>query len=412
MDWEWPGFFAVAIGGAVGVRLLSGWMGLPPHAVRLLWFAFLARIVGSLARHQVLESAYFGVGDASGYYRRGVAYAELLWALDLSFLNDPWFGNRLWGTQFMRYLSAVAVAITGPTMRGEFLLFALASMVGLWLMVAALRRDSDVEAWRYAPWVSLLPSLCFWPCSVGKESVMLLALGLVTYGYAGRQDRVSPLPLCAGALLAFMIRPYAAGLIALACLGAELFQRSWTPRKLLVCAILSPVVLFVVFEAAGEHSVDLFEAEDVEQFVGASAYMTSRGGSQIEAVGGLLAGPLGLVNVLFRPFLWEAGSALALLCALELTLLWFLVWTRRALVVEALRTWRGRRALRFGLLLGLLFALAYGLTFFNLGIIARQRTLVWPFLLMLLAVNTTSVRRPVEPSPVAYPTEDQLVSRR
>ena len=389
MDWEWPGFFAVAIGGAVGVRLLVGWLQLPPHATRILWLAFLARVIGSLARHQVLESAYMGVGDASGYYKRGAAYAEMIWALDFSFFADPWFGGTLWGTQFMRYLSAFAVAITGPTMRGEFLLFALASMLGLWLIVAAVRRDSEEDAWRYAPWVSLLPSLCFWPCSVGKEAVMLLALGLATYGYAGRRDRVSLLPLCAGGALAFAIRPYAAGLIALACLGAELVQSTWTPRKLLMSVILAPLALFVVIEAASEHSLDLFEAEDVEQFVGATATMTSRGGSQIEAVDGVLAGPMGLVNVLFRPFLWEASGALALLCALELTVLWSLVWMRRGLVVAALRSWRINRALRFGLLVGLLFALAYGLTFFNLGIIARQRSLVWPFLLMLVGVSAS-----------------------
>lgn len=386
MDWEWPGFFLVAIGGAAAVRVFSRWVALPPHLVRILWYAFLARVVGSLARHQVLESAYSGVGDASGYYRRGVSYAELIWAFDFSFFADPWLGGRLWGTQFMRYLSGFAVAATGPTKRGEFLLFALASLAGLWLIVIALRRDSEESAWRYAPWVSLLPSLCFWPCSVGKEAVMLLALGLAAYGYSGRNNRVSPLPLAAGVLLAFAVRPYAAGLICLACLGAELLQSDWTSRRIMLALVLGPLSLFVLMLAAEEHSLDLFELDDLESFVGSTTAMTSTGGSQIEATGGLLALPLGLVNILFRPFLWESGSLLAMLCALELTVLWLLVWLGRATVISSLRGWRANRTLRFGLLVGLLFATAYGLTFFNLGIIARQRSLVWPFLLLLVAV--------------------------
>jgi hypothetical protein len=116
-----------------------------------------------------------------------------------------------------------------------------------------------------------------------------------------------------------------------------------------------------------------------------------------------LAGiPLALVNIMLRPFLFEAHNFMALLTALEITAFWMIVWVRRKTFVYAIRNWRHDRLLRVAIPFVLFYSIALGMAVNNMGLIARQRIFIFPFLFLLIEA-VPRVQRAVSRAPVSAP---------
>jgi hypothetical protein len=114
---------------------------------------------------------------------------------------------------------------------------------------------------------------------------------------------------------------------------------------------------------------------------------TTQGGSATETFtpNSPLEFPLAFVSVMFRPTLLEVRNGTTFIAALETTVLAVVVlfsWSR----LKTLPRWLARRPyLVFCLLYVAMFAFAWS-SIGNLGILARQRSLAWPFLLIVLAL--------------------------
>ncbi len=367
------------------------------YAGRIFPWAVLARIVGSVARYEVLERFYNGVGDAKRYFGHGMLHAAEIRAGDFSFLVPP--DNRhWWGTRFLENLSGFVIALVGDNIRSGFLVFALFSLGGATLAVLAFRNAGHDES-RYAPWVLLWPSLCFWPSSMGKDAVMMLGIGMCVYGYVGLNKRMKPLSLIFGIVVLTCIRPHIATIVAMALVGAEFLRTSraqggwWRSLGLVGIGVAAAVV------GLSQFGLDISDVEGIQETFEAGAARTSKGGSAIETTAGLAAIPLALVNSLLRPFPWEAHHVFALFASLEVWAFWLYVLARRRMLSAALRDWRGDRLLRFALPVGLLLAFFYGLAMSNLGIIARQRVVILPFLFILVAIRQATPAKAKAPQP-------------
>lgn len=386
---------------------------------RLVVAAFALRIVGSFFRYEILMEFYNGIGDATGYYGGGRVFAQQLWNLDFSVLSwDQWFGfHGWWGTEFLRNLSGLVVTFIGPSMRAEFLAFSLISFAGLYMMVVAFSRYALQPAVnRFAAFVFLWPSLWFWPSSVGKEAITVLAMGMVTLGLVDRK-RLGWGLFLGGIALSFAIRPHVAAALALAA-GAAYWLGTWervTGRRILEGALVLVLgaVMFVQMSAQfGFESADL---EGLQEFVEYRARTTIQGGSAIESVPARGAAlPMAFVNIWMRPFPWEAHNATAAVSALEIVLLWVLLFRHRKLILRSVRGWRRHPLLRFAFPLLLGYTLMIGITFGNLGIIARQRAPVFPYLFMFAAAAYTAPapRRRRVPSHRRAVVRDRPATRR
>lgn len=377
---------ALAVTAAVAGRGGRAWI-----APKLLVLGMALRVVGSMARYEVLFQYYGGLGDAVRYYQQGLELARMVWSFQLSpFSLDYWVASgQWWGTLFLVRISGLAVTALGPTLRGEFLAFAAVSFVGLYYIAKALRNSQpDPRSHhRFAAWLWLWPSIWFWPSSVGKEAILTLAVGLATYGYVGRGRGLAWVHLVAGLALAFCIRPHVAAVLAVAALAAH-WLGSWdrvTIRRLaevVLVLILAFVALAGMREQLGLADADL---EGVKEFVQYRSQQTLSGGSQIATVPlGPHGIPIAFVNVWMRPFPWDVHNATAAISALEMLVFWGFVIYRRRAVWLALKSWRRHRLLLFALPLLVIYTLMIGLAFSNLGIIARQRVLVFPFMIAFL----------------------------
>lgn len=389
---EWISYFIVG-----GVAL--GWVVARRMNDRALWslllVAVLLRMVGGIVRLEVIDQFYGGVGDSKMYFGTGVLYAERIRDFDFGFIaDDIEASGRYWGTPFVRIVTGFVCAVVGPSMLACFLVFGFFSFFGLYLSVKAF--DSAFEGdgtSAYAKWVWLWPSLWFWPVSVGKDALMILAVGMVTFGYVGLRGRVQWLLVGLGILLAGSVRPHVAGVLATTVLLAEwlspgaLFKGSRAANGVLA-AILTLVTIFAGLTQLGLGDSDL---EGIQEHFEFRSEKTVAGGSQIEITTGLSAVPMALINVLMRPFPWGAHNILMLISSLEIWGFWGLMFFRRRELKQVLRVWRHNRLIRFAVPGILLLSFLYGLAFANLGIIARQRVVILPPLFIFLGA-TSAIR--------------------
>ena len=388
--YEWLGYGAVLAAVFAVVAALAS-SRVPQRVKHLLVLALVLRVVGSFFRHFILFEVYGGVGDAILYYDMGEFYANRLAGLDFGMFTNPWEWEhgRWWGTNFIYYVSGLVQLLIGPTMRGEFLVFALLSLVGLLALgTRAVRADVRLDAGTYLLLLWCWPSLWFWPASLGKDALVMMGLGVAVAGYLGDGRRIRWLVLLPGLALVFAIRPQVAAVVAVTLMVAQWlsFKEGWTLPRVLQGVILLAVVAGVGWWAARLIGLGGFGVAEVQGYLATRADISSEGGSVIEGVGfGPLSVPLALVNVWFRPFLWEAYNPLVLLSSLEMVALWGLFWVRRRHVGAALRQWRQSRLLRFGLPFVLTYSILLGLALGNLSIISRQRIYIFPFLFALLA---------------------------
>jgi len=95
--------------------------------------------------------------------------------------------------------------------------------------------------------------------------------------------------------------------------------------------------------------------------------------------------PDALMTVLFRPFPWEASNAQALVAAIEGTVLLFLFVLSLPRLARLPRTMFQVPYVMFALSYTAMFVFAFSAVG-NFGIITRQRTQVFPFVLVLLAI--------------------------
>lgn len=407
MGYDFLAFAALAFVALAATAIAAGRPGSWIPA-RLLLAAVALRVFGSTARYEVLERFYDGLGDAVKYFHDGLDIsAQLLEQPGLLFSPRFWApATSWWGTPFLEKVTGIVLSVTGPSMRAGFLTFSLLAFVGLWAIVRAFRNTTpDHRAVLFASWIWLWPSLWFWPSSIGKEAVLMLGIGVTVLGYAGPRGGGVRWPIyLAGLGLTFCVRPHVAMVVAMATLVAH-WLGTWerfSIRRVIEAALAVAITVFAFSGMRAQFGLEDAGFEGMREFVEFRAHQTLQGGSSIEGVplgsGGV---PMAFVNVWMRPFPWEAHNLTAAFAALEMLLFWVLVWQRRKGVAFALRHWRRHRLLRFALPFLLFYTLMIGIAFGNLGLIARQRTPIFPFLLMLLAAAPDAVaaarRRVVTP---------------
>jgi hypothetical protein len=364
----------------------------------LVWVLVLAlslKLLGSLVRYWVSVHLYDGLADAFGYHYGGVELAMRFRAGNF----DTGLAS-LSGTDFITFFTGIVYTVTGPSIFAGYLLYSWLAFGGMFYLYRAFTIAVPDGRWRsYAKLLFFMPSMLYWPSSIGKEAWMLFTIGLAAFGIArlltGRPWR--GLAVAGVALwLAALVRPHVAGMAVLGLVVAYLLARP--PRRL---GALGPVVKLFALAALMVVSVALLgktqayllnkgidPQDGVNSVLTETNRRTDTGGSSFQApsTGQSLAKmPYAAVTILFRPFLFEAHNAQAAVTALESTLFLCLLVRRRRAVWHAVCHLRRRPYVAFILVYSALFVVAFS-SIANFGILARERTQLLPFFLVLLAL--------------------------
>jgi hypothetical protein len=379
---------------------------------QLLMLALVLKLLGSLVRYWVAIHVYEGVADAIQYHQVGADLARRFAAghfdTGLSSLSS---------TDFIRFFTGVIYTVTGPSIYAGFLLYSWLAFWGMFFLYQAFTiAVPDGNRRSYARLLFFLPSMLYWPSSIGKEAWMLFALGLAAKGTArlltGRTW--GGLVLAGtGLWLATLVRPHVGGMAALGLLVAYLLARP--PRRLgMLGAVVKlfglAVLLVVAVVLLGQIQRYLLDkgidpAEGVNSVLAESARRTSGGGSGFQAPStstSLLGLPYATVTILFRPFPFEAHNAQAAVIALESTLLLCLTVARSRTIWRAVRHLRRWPYVAFVVVYTAGFVVAFA-SISNFGILARERVQLLPFFFVLLAVPGGRRRH----GPSAAPAADQ-----
>jgi hypothetical protein len=376
--------------GAVSVGLLSG--------------ALVAKLAGTFIRYYVLEAIY-GRGDAYGYHQVGLLFFRSVRALDFSFITPPYFG-----TPFTERSAAFLYGAIGPTLLGAFVVFALLAFIGAWCFYRAHRISFPQGDHRlYFLLLFFLPTMVFWPSSLGKDALIVFGLGVATYGIARLLHSFSFQAVgqfALGTAVTFGVRPpVAVMLMAGAAIGFLIHPGRLrdTLGHVASALLVAPVLAAGIWLAVGAAA----DAEEIEGLQGAAvAYETAQtsfsiSGSSSGFTPADPTSPLGFVQAaataLFRPLPWEGGNLLAAAAGLEGMFILLLLLSRLPQAMRALRLWRGGMIVTaLTLFVSLLVPLS---AMSNFGLLVRQRAQMLPFLFMLL----TAVRKPKRRAAVVRP---------
>lgn len=372
-----------------------------PRIARLLWLAFCLKLFAALPRYVVAFDVYDGQADAAAYSRIG---SELARQFRLGNFDID-IGRPIQGTGFVQILTGVVYSVIGATSIGGFFVFSWVGFWGLYLFHRAfVRACPQGDHHRYALLVFFLPSLLFWPSSIGKEAWMCFGLGVVAYAGARllTGSRGGLLLLTAGSFALGMVRPHVATIAVFAVLLAYVVRRppdgpplAGYVTKFLVIVVLGSGMVFAVGQLGDFFGVDKFNEEAVENTLDETSRRTGQGGSEFEAGSTTDLSPSrfpeAFAGVLFRPFPWQANNAQALIAAAEsgFTMLLFIVSWRR--ILGALRSVVHTPYVVLCFVYTILFVYGFS-AFSNAGILVRQRVQVMPLVLVLLCLPPLAVR--------------------
>jgi uncharacterized membrane protein YhaH (DUF805 family) len=363
----------------------------------LFWILALAlvfKLVGALVRDYVAFDVYGGSADATHYHEWGLELAPQFRQGDFDTGLES-----LVSTDFIRFFTGIVYAIIGPTRLGGFLFYSWLGFLGLFFFYRAFRIAVPEGRGRSYAWLLFfLPSLLFWPSSIGKEAWMMFALGIAAFGAARILSGSSArgfVPFGIGLWLAALVRPHIAGLLALSMAAGYFLKRPERALgpvgpvvKTLGLAVLAIVAGFLVLQA------DEFLQESgintgtgVTSVLEQTAERTEQGGSQFAP--SILESPArtpeAVASVLFRPFVTEAHNAQSALAALEGTFILILTLVRLRWMFHALRSVRRLSYVGFAFVYTGLMILAFS-SIANFGLLARQRVQLLPVFLVLLLI--------------------------
>ena len=367
-----------------------------PTLFRFLVVALLVKLAAGVARHQITYGIY-GHSDAGYYHYKAVVLSREYGFTSLAATLHP-----LRGTNFIVFITALLYRFTGPSMLTGYVVYAWLGFIGKFFFyrafVIALPQGRPRS---YAKLLFFLPGLLFWDSSIGKEAIMVLALGVASYGAArAYTDRMwrGVFIAAAGVVLASYVRVHVAMIFAIA-FSCGLFLKPASRRlremglgAMVKGVILVPVLLGCVLLVSGTNTffqhAHLGPSATSVASAGSVEKLTEQGHSNFDApsvIGKPTRTPLAVITLLFRPFPWEVHNGQQLLASLERMFLLGFVIARRKWLRTAFRSLRRQPYLAFALGFAALFIVAYS-SIGNFGILNRQSVQFIPLVIVFFCI--------------------------
>lgn len=391
----------LAVLGYLGIRrTFSGELA---GLANIMLVGFAAKGAGTMARYWVSFDAYGGATDAQRYHSRAVVAVDAYWHGNAS-LSSVLPGGT--GTAFMERLTSFFYTFMGSSRLAAFYLFSFMSFWGVALFIrAACTAIPGLERRRYAMLCAFAPSLLYWPSSIGKEAWMMLCLGLASLGAAllvSRRGFVrAAVFLVAGIGGAALVRPHIGGLWLVGLMPALLVAllRGRGPRHIrgggfadrLMLLLLTGIAVVAItavgsatmryLQPGGEENIT---SNSVTSILTETTRRTSEAGSNFQplVITGPADWPYASLRTLVRPLLIEARGLAQLVSALELTLFGGLVLANLRRLAHLPRLVLTNPYVAFAMTVLFFGGLAYS-SFANLGVLTRQKSLLFPMLLLV-----------------------------
>lgn len=363
--------------------------------IRLMTISLILHLLAAPAQIYVVNHFYHGVADWLRYDNQGASLAPGFRHFNFSLAPGNLRGIVNDGS--VSIAAAIVFVFVGANQLAGFMVFSWLAFLGTILFFRAFSltfRGSRDR--RYAYLVFLFPSMIFWTADTSKEAIMTLALGLVSYGaaklLARRRGGISLMAV--GVLISAYIRPNELFLMVAGFTVSMLFAQSGgnqgAGRRLLSIVFFGSVLVLAVFltfhylhSNGGSLSLQQVQQNNV-----------SNGGSGgVTYSSSPLAYPKDVYTILLDPLPINAHGAGEYIASLENLLVLGLILTS----LRNLRMVPRAAFARAYVMMCLVYSAAFFYTFAalgNLGLITRERALLFPFLFVLLSIPRGPKGRP------------------
>ncbi len=360
-----------------------------PWLIRVLTASLLLHLIGAPLQIWVVDHFYNGVADWLRYDHLGQVLAP-----SYRHFNFTVPGGKLVGSGMVSAITTALFAIIGINQVGAFLIFSFWAWLGLLFFYRAFSLTfAGANHRRYALLLFFLPSLIFWTSDVSKEAIMTLSLGLAAFGAAKilARRRGGFVLLILGAAIGAAVRPnelllFLAGFcVALLVLPAGPRRTLGGVRRIGAIAFLVGLLAVSIYltlhylrSTGGTLSLQQISTTDKGSTAGF-------GSSDVTYSPGPQGFPHDIFTVLLDPLGYNAHGNGERLASVENFVILCVIlssWRQFRIVVRA-------SFARPYVLLSGIYSVAFVYCFAalgNLGLITRERTLLFPFLLVVLSI--------------------------
>lgn len=379
---EIPGFLIGLVLFSI-IAYVSAQRNIAPQFQGVIIYALLVRILGVFFYSFVAFTIYKGSADPVTYFRWGQRFAEYFRQFDLSplFDRDLWRGPAFTGTNFVGYPAAIMILLVGESFKGTWLVYSLFCFVAtLYFSKVFYRAYGGIEYKKYLYLILLYPSLWFWTANISKDTWVFFGVAIFLTGMVNQQKKQTIYIMVFGLLWCYLVRPQVAAILAFSLAGSYFLVslKKLTFQNVFVL-IIAVVGAFYFLSVVGVEDVT-----KITDFAQDQQKRSSYGGSQIAAASGVFAFIQAPVNILLRPFPWEVEGFLQIISFVDIYFIWFLVFKNWKAVVRSFKMIRKDRLIAFSFVFVALFSVGAGLALVNIGLIARQRIILYPFMFMII----------------------------
>jgi hypothetical protein len=368
-----------------------------PWLYKALTVCLLLHLLGAPLQIWVVNHLYGGIADYNRYDAQGAILSNGFRHLDFALAPAHLMGIVSDGS--VSIVAGVVFAIIGVNQLGAFLVFSWLSFIGIvFFYLAFTTTFGGAGSRRYGSLLFFLPTLIFWTSDVSKEAIMTFLMGLTAYGCARiLAHRGGYWLVIAGSAGGVFIRPnevlLALGGFTLAMLvrpadpNAKLAGPRRTSALILLGSMLGVAIFVTLHFLPGATSLTAISKNN-NSTAGAGF-----GSSNLGYSPSVLAYPKDVYSVLFDPLPVNAHGGGQWITALENTVLVTVMLTslRRLRLVPRVALARTYVTMCLFFTGSFLYAFA---SLGNLGLITRERTVMLPFLLVLLCIPRGPRHRP------------------
>jgi hypothetical protein len=373
-----------------------------PWLVRILTISLILHLLAAPAQIFVVDHFYHGIADWKRYDNQGSILAPEFRHFDFSFANANVRGIVNDGS--VSIATGIVMAIVGVNQLGAFLVFSWLSWLGVVMFYRAFTLSFPgalAGHRRYAIMLFFLPSMIFWTADVSKEAIMMLSLGASAYGaskvLARRRGGFSLLAV--GVAIGILIRPnellilLGGFAVALTIRPAGGPERAGGIKRIGGLAFMGSLLalsVFLTFHYLHTSGGSLSLNQTAQNNTGVGVGF---GSSNIAYSSSPFYYWRDIYTVLFDPLPITAHGSSQLIASLENMVIGVLILVSFRQLRMVVRASFARPYVMLCVVYSLLFLYAFA-ALGNLGLITRERALLFPFFLVLLCIPRTPRGRP------------------